>query len=321
MVVARIDAGQAQAREGVGDAAADIATAKGAQAIDRHHIVRLQRRQTQRHTRHAGGAVIHLGDAGGRRSEPFGDHLVRTHHRHGVAEIGTVLRDQPRHPQLVAAYLELARCAKVARHSLRRHRQARRTRCAVVDADQVAAVDAHARARYTARAQGVDRAGGLVLDAGQGIGRGRAIGVADGRDPHQQLVRWHDGVVACGVTDGVVRRVQPTGLQGAGVLIGQHIGGRIRAADAGRAGEHGRSLAIDKSAEAHPRKIGSIRLRQEPRVVGGPYAQRGLGNGAAAVGPAQRVVACVRSSQCHAAHIDSARACVFVAVDGRAGQR
>ena len=127
MVVARIGAGQAQAREGVGDVAADMATAKGAQAVDRHHIVRLQRRQPQRDTRHASGAVVHLGDAGGRRSEPFGDHLVRTHHRHGVAEIGTVLCDQPRHPQLVAAYLELARCAKVARHSLRRHRQARRT--------------------------------------------------------------------------------------------------------------------------------------------------------------------------------------------------
>ena len=43
VVVARIGAGQAQAREGVGDAAAGIAAAKGAQTVNVHHIAALER--------------------------------------------------------------------------------------------------------------------------------------------------------------------------------------------------------------------------------------------------------------------------------------
>ena len=209
---------------------------------------------------------------------------MRTQHRHGVAEIDAVLCRQTCQAQLVATRLELARRAEVTRNGFRRQREAGRTCGTVVDADQVAAVDAHARASYAARAQGVDRAAGLVFHAAQGIGRGRAIGVADVRDPHQQLVRRHDGVVTGGIADRVVRRCQAAGLQHASVLAGRSCW-RVGATDTGSTREHRRSLTIDKTADTHPRKIGRIRLRQEPRVVVRPYAQRGGIDGAAAMGP------------------------------------
>ena len=293
-VVARIGARQGQARQRVVLARARILVVKAAHAGDRDHVCA----QLVAHASRAGGGgggVIHLGHGGG------GQCGGQWRHRQVAGVDRCAAKVAPRVVVATAGYIVVAHHQFAAGAGGARGTQ-RKGGCAAVTVAVAVGAAGIGRLR-----QVVDHvAGAHVLHH-----RCKAAGAAVSRCAvaclHQQLLRLHDGQIACAVGNVVVACRQARSGQHTGVGACCGIGSGAR--NGQRAAQHAAGFAIHQAGISHTgrgHKVG-VGLAEELGVVIGLHRQVGLVDGAAAVGPVQRVVTAVRATQCQATHLHGAR--------------
>ena len=148
----------------------------------------------------------------------------------------------------------------------------------------------------------------------------RAIGGADVAGLDQQLVGGNDRVISVDVGQIVVAGRQTAGHQHA-AIDARRVYVAVAARDRQRAAECGRSFAIDEARVTHAAVARRIALRDEFSIAIGRHGQCRLGDGAAATGPLQIVVARLRSCQGYRAPLYRYTAAGIGAGIGRAARQ
>ena len=301
-VVGCIRATQRQVGERVGFASARIFIRIRASAAQRHHITRHHTCGCARQRRDGGGAVVHLAD-GGRWRDGLDCDSFRAHHGDGVVEVGAARHRNVGGTPLVGPHIEPTRsavsaiecrgieCRGGAVGVCHRHQ----TCTAGVDDGPCSGKQIHLRGVVVSQVLGLGhRVGGRCTEGMAGVGQA-----------HQQLTRWHDGVVAVDIVKAVVIGRSTAGYQHAAVGVGV-IHRTVAAADGGCGAEVAGGFAAHKACIAHTVVASGVSQAVKLGIVVGCDGERFLGDEPAQARGCSYAVVPLHTAVGAAAHTESA---------------